>query len=168
MYFARFAAHGWATPTQSYGFGWIFVHAGDFLGVVVYQLLQDAVAAGSLTQVQVAVGCIALFVVLAMFVINDARSFADWDGERAGAGGTLGKDVDAAGDALQGRIDALAQKFDLTPRETEIFALLMRGRSIPYIRDNLVISRETVATHVKHIYTKADVHTRQELLDLAL
>ena len=42
----------------------------------------------------------------------------------------------------------------------------MRGRSVPYIRDELVISLNTVSTHVKHIYTKAAVHSRQELLDL--
>lgn len=32
VYFAGFAAHGLATPTQSYGFGWIFVHLGGHAG----------------------------------------------------------------------------------------------------------------------------------------
>ncbi|MFR3091955.1 MAG: response regulator transcription factor [Eggerthella lenta] len=52
------------------------------------------------------------------------------------------------------------------PRETEVFDLLARGRSIPYVRDALVISRETAATHAKHVYAKLDVHSRQELIDL--
>ena len=51
-------------------------------------------------------------------------------------------------------------------RETEVFDLLARGRSIPYVRDALVISRETAATHAKHVYAKLDVHSRQELIDL--
>ena len=54
----------------------------------------------------------------------------------------------------------------LTPRETEVLALLAQGRSIPYIRDELIISRETAATHAKHIYAKLGVHSRQELIDL--
>lgn len=64
------------------------------------------------------------------------------------------------------RVAQLADEFGLTPRERDVFALLMRGRSVPYIRDELTVSRDTVATHVKHIYQKAGVHSRQELLDL--
>lgn len=64
------------------------------------------------------------------------------------------------------RIDALAREHGLTPREAEVFALLAQGRSIPYIRDELIISRETAATHAKHIYAKLGVHSRQELIDL--
>lgn len=64
------------------------------------------------------------------------------------------------------RIGALALEHSLTPREAEVFALLAQGRSIPYIRDELIISRETAATHAKHIYAKLGVHSRQELIDL--
>lgn len=63
-------------------------------------------------------------------------------------------------------IISISKTYRLTPREAEVFALLARGRSIPYIRDELVISRETAATHTKHIYAKLDVHSRQELIDL--
>jgi DNA-binding CsgD family transcriptional regulator len=69
-------------------------------------------------------------------------------------------------DPLDARVARLADELGLTPRERDVFALLMRGRSVPYIRDELMVSRETVATHVKHIYQKAGVHSRQELLDL--
>ncbi|MDE8702208.1 helix-turn-helix transcriptional regulator [Adlercreutzia equolifaciens] len=63
-------------------------------------------------------------------------------------------------------VTALAAAHRLTPRETEVFTLLAQGRSIPYIRDELIISRETAATHAKHIYAKLGVHSRQELIDL--
>ncbi|MDY3128546.1 MAG: helix-turn-helix transcriptional regulator, partial [Berryella intestinalis] len=69
-------------------------------------------------------------------------------------------------DPREQRILQLARSFGLTERETAVFELLMKGRSVPYIRDELVISKNTVATHVKHIYAKSGVHTRQELLDL--
>lgn len=54
----------------------------------------------------------------------------------------------------------------LTPRETEVLGLLARGRSVPYIRDALCISRQTAATHAKRIYAKLGVHSKQELIDL--
>ena len=60
----------------------------------------------------------------------------------------------------------MASAHGLSRREREVFALLARGRSRPYIRDTLVLSKNTVATHVKHIYQKLDVHSQQELLDL--
>lgn len=68
------------------------------------------------------------------------------------------------------RLDAVCQQLavqgGLSARETEILQYLARGRSQPYIRDELVLSKNTVATHVKHIYQKLEVHSRQELLDL--
>lgn len=62
--------------------------------------------------------------------------------------------------------DQLASAHSLSGREREILGYLARGRSQPYIREELILSKNTVATHVKHIYQKLDVHSRQELLDL--
>lgn len=74
--------------------------------------------------------------------------------------------TESAASAESDAVAALAAAHRLTPRETEVFALLAQGRSIPYIRDELIISRETAATHAKHIYAKLGVHSRQELIDL--
>lgn len=67
---------------------------------------------------------------------------------------------------LDSACQRLAAQGGLSARETEILQYLARGRSQPYIRDELVLSKNTVATHVKHIYQKLEVHSRQELLDL--
>lgn len=64
------------------------------------------------------------------------------------------------------RSAAVAQRFALTPRETEIFNLLARGRNGHFVQNELVISYNTVKTHVAHIYDKLGVHTQQELIDL--
>jgi len=64
------------------------------------------------------------------------------------------------------RCDQLAQQHGLSAREREIMGYLVKGRSQPYIREELVLSKNTVATHVKHLYFKLGVHGRQELLDL--
>lgn len=61
----------------------------------------------------------------------------------------------------------LQHEFGLTKRETEIAAMLLAGRSRPYIRDELVISLNTVHTHAKNILAKCGVHSQQELMDLA-
>lgn len=55
----------------------------------------------------------------------------------------------------------------LSDRETEIAALLLAGRSRPFIRDELLISLNTVHTHVGSIFKKCGVHTKQDLIDLA-
>ena len=44
--------------------------------------------------------------------------------------------------------------------------MLARGRNRAYIEENLVISRNTVNAHVKHIYNKLDIHSHQDLLDM--
>lgn len=62
--------------------------------------------------------------------------------------------------------ERLGKSYGLTERETEIFAMLARGRNGQFVMDTFVISRNTVKTHVKHIYTKLGVHSQQELIDL--
>ena len=56
--------------------------------------------------------------------------------------------------------------YGLTKRESEILELVMRGRSGPYIQDKLVISKNTYQTHMRNVYTKLDIHSQQDLLDL--
>ena len=62
---------------------------------------------------------------------------------------------------------ALAETYGLTARETEVVALLMKGRNEPFISEALFISPSTTHSHVSHLYAKIGVHSRQELLDVA-
>ena len=61
----------------------------------------------------------------------------------------------------------LQSAFGLTERETEVAALLLAGRSRPYIRDELVVSLNTVHAHARNIFAKCEVHSQQEFMDLA-
>lgn len=54
----------------------------------------------------------------------------------------------------------------LTDREREVCLLLLKGRNLPIVQKELNISKGTAQTHVRHIYEKFNVHSRQELLDL--
>lgn len=50
----------------------------------------------------------------------------------------------------------------LTPRESEVLALIVRGRTNPQIADSLTISESTVKTHVSRILAKLAVSRRTE------
>lgn len=69
--------------------------------------------------------------------------------------------VTAAGNSWEG----LASEWGLTVRETQVLELIVQGRNESYMSEHLCISRATVKTHVNHIYKKAGVLSRQELLD---
>ncbi len=73
-----------------------------------------------------------------------------------------GHGASADGDALE----QAARRYGLTERESQILGYLARGRSAPFIREELSLSKSTVATHVRHIYDKLGVHSKQELLSL--
>ena len=228
MYFASYAARGAATPVQSYAVGWLFVHVGDLLGLLVSFPLQGAIAGGGVDPSGAAAVLIVALVAAVMLALNDETRFLAWEtapvyagaicaapASAAGSGATAGAGV-AAGETAGGegaagetgantgaqaegsaaasnasagaspsaaapssqnpqpvdfigqRVALLAREHKLTPRETEVFGLLAHGRSIPYVRDALFISRDTAATHAKHIYAKLDVHSRQELIDLVM
>lgn len=72
----------------------------------------------------------------------------------------------SAGPTTQEYFDRLARECGFTNREAEIALLLTEGRSIPYAANKLFISESTVKYHCKNIYTKCEVHSRQEFLDL--
>jgi DNA-binding CsgD family transcriptional regulator len=77
--------------------------------------------------------------------------------------------VDAAPPFDAGEISRLVEfsaAHGLTQRETEVFGLLSKGRSLPYIADALFVTTGTVKTHTVHIYRKLGINTRQQLLDL--
>lgn len=50
-----------------------------------------------------------------------------------------------------------------TLRESEVIARLVSGKSYKAVADDLGIGIETVRTHIKHIYRKADVQSRAQL-----
>lgn len=59
----------------------------------------------------------------------------------------------------------MTNRFCLSRREREVFTYLVRGRDTPFIAERLFISSNTVKTHIRNIYAKVGVRTRQELLD---
>jgi NarL family two-component system response regulator LiaR len=56
----------------------------------------------------------------------------------------------------------------LTRRESEILKLIYKGLNNQKIADQLFISRETVRWHLRSLYSKIGVSTRQEAIRYAL
>jgi DNA-binding NarL/FixJ family response regulator len=54
----------------------------------------------------------------------------------------------------------------LTDREVEVFGCLTEGRTNREIANVLHVSVDTVATHVRRIFRKLGVHSRQELIGM--
>lgn len=67
---------------------------------------------------------------------------------------------------LEDRCREIAQNGALSPRESEILAYLGRGYGAAFVAKTLVISESTVRTHMKNIYRKLGVSSREELLQL--
>ena len=60
----------------------------------------------------------------------------------------------------------IADLYKLSPRETEIFFLIAKGRNAEFVQQKLVISMHTAKTHIANIYHKLGVHSSQEMLSL--
>lgn len=63
-------------------------------------------------------------------------------------------------------IASIAEQYGLTLREREVLLLLVRGYSAKAVSSSLTISLSTSRTHIHRIYTKLEVHSRQDVLDL--
>ncbi|MEE8717501.1 MAG: LuxR C-terminal-related transcriptional regulator [Coriobacteriales bacterium] len=64
------------------------------------------------------------------------------------------------------RVLRLATRCELTPRETQILQIWVEGHNAAYVEEALHISRNTVKSHLNHIYQKTKVTSREELLAL--
>ncbi len=69
-------------------------------------------------------------------------------------------------DAYLDNCRALTRRLGLSPRETEVLELAGRGYSAPAISVALYISENTVKAHMKNLYQKLGVHSKQELIAL--
>ena len=64
------------------------------------------------------------------------------------------------------RCRVVGEQCDLSERQFEVLMLVAQGRNAKYIEQALSISLSTAQTHIRNIYRKTGVHSRQELLDL--
>ncbi len=97
--------------------------------------------------------------------VGEGARGADAESEPSRCGDAPGATPAVEG-ALGTGVDAVAARFDLTRREREILGYLARGRSARFIAEELVISENTVWAHIKRVYAKTGVHSKQELMSV--
>lgn len=75
------------------------------------------------------------------------------------------EDVGEGAATTSSLVDALwlAETYGLSPRETEVAALLCENRSVGYICTRLDLATSTVKTHASRVYEKTGVHGKDEL-----
>lgn len=162
VYFSRVAHKGVCSGGVAIGINRGFVQAGVVLGNFLVIGTIWLVERGYLTLTTIAflLSAVATTVVLAVVGHTDKfERIMALEPQTSSGSETPAVDYGAI-------CDKLGEEHALTAREKEVLGYLARGRSLPYIRDALVLSKNTVNTHVKNLYKKLDVHSRQELLDL--
>lgn len=137
---------------------------GDFwvfdivLGVCSLAMLAGLVAVpvlGSLGQV-------VMVVLFAAYLVLMAGS-----SHGRGAGNpTLPSAADGGADDYIARCQRIASDCQLSPRESEVLPYLCRGYSQAYIARELSISQNTVHTHVRNIYGKLGVSSKEDVIKL--
>lgn len=128
---------------------------GMACGWTVCTVLVAWVGTGNEVVTYVSIGFVLLLIVLLLF-----------------SGGLFDPAASASATGGDGRrpwrqcCEELCAEYGLSPRESEVFELLARGRDNHHICEVLYISPATVKTHTYNIYRKLNVHSQQELISI--
>lgn len=106
--------------------------------------------------------CLVMF---AVYLALMAVSFA-LDSREEKAALVVERPADDTRSYIHRRCDEIAEAAGLSPRECDVLYYLGRGYNHTYIAKKLYISENTVRTHVRHIYGKLEISSREELIDL--
>lgn len=111
------------------------------------------------------------FALVAVSVLMFSRAVGDGAyraGEMPAVGsraGSLEVECPVAPEHRQSQAPAFAPVFGLTQREEQVATLLAQGNSQRRIAELMGVSIGTVQTHVKAVYRKLGIHSKQELID---
>ena len=129
--------------------------AGPLVGMLIGRWLWYGVGLDVAGAFTAACTCVLLIVVVNNFVFTEnalARALSIMPTDRK--------------QRFQDRCRAVIERYGLTEREGEIMIMFAKGRNLPYVQEELCLSKSTVSTHRQHIYQKLDVHSAQEMIDL--
>ena len=153
------------SPARTIGLGFVALYGGETAGqLFAHSLEATGVSMFDLTLVTL--------VAVSLLFIAHLFLFTETDLIKIGIGevSLMGTVPEEAADDPADPVDPcalIAERFALSPRETDVLPLLLEGRTISRIQETLFISAGTVSTHIRHIYQKTGVDNRQELIDLA-
>ena len=110
-------------------------------------------------------GLVIILVVAATMILFSERELSSrWGmtflGEEAQDDGVIVKRQE-----LANRCQETARACGLSPREEEVLLLLAQHKTVGSIERELFIANGTAKTHIRHIYRKLDIHSRDELIE---
>ncbi|MGY5351573.1 7TM diverse intracellular signaling domain-containing protein [Wenyingzhuangia sp. IMCC45533] len=78
------------------------------------------------------------------------------------------KELESSDDSEQHPVefDLLITKHDLSERETEVLLLIYKGYTNKRIADELFVSLNTVKYHIRNIYQKLNIKSKNEVIDI--
>lgn len=151
-------AHHSRTPLYVvFAAGWGIIQLSMALGAA---LTLHAVESLGLTVDLVAIMLLAALAMGSLFLLNNAELsdvFVGSHSEDAAESETMQ-------DVLMRSCQKLRAHHGLTEREAEVVLLIAQGHTQAYCAEALVVSINTIRSHMKHIYAKMDIHSKDELL----
>ena len=139
-------------PARTVARGFLALFGGEAAGVMLANVSNAFALSGTTPYVIVCfAGLATLFAYLFLFTERDFKALSE---------------IARTADYFEEACAVIAKEAGLSKREAEILPLALRGRTSERIAGELFISKSTVDTHLRRIYAKADVHGRQELIDL--
>lgn len=127
---------------------------GRFLGFEVFTILHPlSVSTGASLLVA---SVLFLLMLTALLLVSHNNLLEAWG---------MAKPGEAPGDAeiLASCCAQIGVIYHLSDREKDVLHHIAQGKSRAGIGVELVLSEETVKTHIRHIYQKCDIHSRKEL-----
>lgn len=183
MFSAYLCAHTKTSPLRVYGLSLSAFSLPVLVSAWFMNTFTLSIFEGSIPWEHVTVAIIGILFLFAIFMLNpqdvqtmwglikpvNASTTAHLPNTQNMPGAMTEKTVKAllANDAakqLDRVFGEIKQAYNLTNREMDVLVLLYQGRSIPFIQQELYIAEGTATTHVRHIYQKLGVHTRQEFI----
>lgn len=155
-------------PIRSLARGRIYIQSGMFLSGLVNLFFVNFFDVSKNYSF-----CIPLILVVFLFVMVVVSGTIDAFPEHYLADGCRKKDdfteQGGTADAIKRRklskCRKLAEEYDLSDRELDVLAQLMKGYNAGSIAGILYISQNTVKTHIYHIYKKMGVNSKREVIE---
>lgn len=145
--------------TTIVAFGRFFIYSGMLSGCLIGRYLVRVFEGGVTSSSWTVILCVVVIVLVALMVFVNAVEQYRVDAIFRDFARRTPRDL-----ALNDRfMEEAKASYGLTPREYEVMLLLYEGLTAPQIQTRLVISLNTVNSHMKRIYKKLGVHNRVEL-----
>lgn len=145
-----------ASVINVFGWGRVLFHLFGFIGVTIGFFLIDLGWWNDSRSIMMCIGIVIILIATATYIFTEHDLYLFIRPSETKSKSMHEMEI----------LDEIGTQYGLSKREQEILSFLAKGRSAPFIADELYLAKGTVKVHTRHIYEKLDVHDKQELLNL--